>query len=151
MLLAVRSPSLHMAAMAAAAQCKKHIKVKYFYTRELVAEGRLVGGKVATNRNLADLGTKQLQGPLFRKMSAIIYGHVDIPEIHGCVPGMKVEPLTPFVINSPDQTPDPSLKYMLDANRHPEARQALPQLNELAKTIFRSRRPIWLFYDRGSE
>ena len=47
---------------------KKHINVRYFFTKDKVESGELVIEYLPTEEILADLLTKPLQGALFRRL-----------------------------------------------------------------------------------
>jgi hypothetical protein len=106
---------------------KKHILVKFLWAREAVSEGTLIGAKISTKRNLADMGTKNQQGPLFQGMVDVMLGKTFIPEILGVRAGDKPAKTVPFKINDPEQGQDPTLRYMLASDRHTEAHLDLPK------------------------
>jgi hypothetical protein len=106
---------------------KKHINVKFLWAGEAVSKGILIGAKIPSERNLADMGTKNLQGPLFKSMVDVMLGKVFIPEILGVRLGDQPAKTVPFRINDPDQGQDPTLRYMLAADRHTDVHLGLPK------------------------
>jgi hypothetical protein len=106
---------------------KKHMLVKYLWAREAVSEGTLLGAKICTTRNLADVGTKNQHGPLFQSMIDVMLGITFIPEILGVRVGDLPAKTVPFKINDPEQGQDPTLRYMLASDRHTEVYLKLPK------------------------
>ncbi len=62
------------------AEANKHIRVRYWYVRELVERGMIVLRPIASANNPADIGTKALGADLFARHDGIITGNSPWPE-----------------------------------------------------------------------
>ena len=64
----------------------KHIDIRYFFVKDYIDRGEIKLEYCPTEMMLADFFTKPLQGALFRKMRAVILGHITVDEFnHLCL------------------------------------------------------------------
>ncbi len=56
----------------------RHIDIRYFWFHDRIEKGEFNIVHCPTHKMIADFFTKPLQGDLFRKLRAVIMGHVDL-------------------------------------------------------------------------
>lgn len=61
-------------------QRTRHINVRYFFIREMIEERRMKLVHTRTDKMLADILTKPLQGRLFLRMRNWLLGHEELSE-----------------------------------------------------------------------